>query len=225
MTIREHIARIKNIFKITSADTIVTSRFIYLLMRKHRDFVIKRDKIQKLVLQDNLFQTIQFEELIEVDTVEACNIQTDCKIKRTKNKIPELIENDYGVIIRWVGSIDGITKVDYINSNAYQRKIKKKSAKYDTAKYFWYYNGHLYLPNVEWDAIKIEGFFEDDVTNSCEDCDENDTVNCKSKPDEVFRIPEYLVSSMDQLIFQDLSIHVQLQNDENNDNNENRKGL
>jgi hypothetical protein len=217
-SIREHIARIKNNFKLTSEDTVVSDRFIYLLMKKHRDFVVKRDRMSKLVYQDNLYQPLNFAELIEVDSVEACNIKTDCKIKRTKEKLPSIVENSYGVIIRWVGSLDGSSEVKHITSNAFQRKLKKKTAKFNKEKYYWFSNGYLYLPNVEWDAIKVDAYFDEDINN---DCDEDE--NCKSKLDEIFRIPEYLVSSMDQLVYQDLSVHVQLPYDEALNDNENLK--
>lgn len=216
-TIGQHISRIRNTFNLTSSDTIVTNRYIYSLMKKNRDFVVKRDRIQKIIQQDNLFQTINIQELQEVDTVEACGIQTDCKIKRTKYKLPKLIENDYGVIIRWVGALDGIKEIKYINSNAFQRKVRKPTFKYNNETYYWFKDGYLYFPNTEWDAVRIEGFFDEDVVNDCDD------AVCKNRNQEIFRIPDYLVTAMDQLIFQELSVHVQLPYDETQNDNTNIK--
>lgn len=222
-SIREHISRIRNNFKLTSQDTIISDRFIYLLMKKHRDFVVKRDKLSKLVYQDNLFQTINYEELIEVDSVKTCNVQSSCTIKRTKDKIPSLVENSYGVIIRWVGSIDNLQELKPITSSAFQRKLRKKTANLNKEKYYWYSNGYLYFPELEWDAVLIEGYFDEEVDNSCEQETNNNFNDCYNKQDDTFRIPDYLVSSMDQFVYQDLSVHVQIPYDESLNDNENIK--
>lgn len=218
----QHIARIKNNFKLTSSDTVITNRFIFSLMKKHRAFVVNRDVLQRLVQQDSLFQTITFEELVSVDSVEACNIKSECRIKRTKDKIPGLMENNNGVVIRWVGGLDGTQEIKHINSNAFQRKLRKPTFKYNKEKYYWFRDGYLYFPNVEWDAVRVEGYFTEDIINECVDCGEKEKP-CINKLDEIFRIPEYLVSSMDQLIYQDLSVHVQLPYDEAPNDNENLK--
>jgi len=217
-SIGEHISRVKNNYKLTNADAVATNRFIYLLMKKHRDFVVKRDRLSKIIYQDNLFQKIKYEELIEVDSIEACQIDSECTIKRTKNKIPKLIENSYGVILRWVGSLDGTKETKQINSNAFQRKQKKATFKYNNENYYWYANGYLYFPNTEWDAVSIDGYFDEDVIDDCEK-----TEGCKSILDNMFRIPDYLVSSMDQLVYQDLSVYTQIPRDEALNNNENLK--
>lgn len=222
-TIREHLSRIKNNFKLTSQDTVITNRFIYLLMKKHRDFTVKRDNLSKLLYQDNLFQKKNFVELVDVDSVEACQVQSKCLIKRTKDKIPTLIENSYGVIIRWVGSIDHLEEIKPITSSAFQRKLRKKTSKLNKEKYYWYSNGYLYFPNVEWDAVIVDGYFEDELEDECNTSSDSSTNTCVSKLDQEFKIPDYLVSSMDQMIYQDLAMHVQIMNDEALNDNENLK--
>ncbi len=218
MTIEQHISRIRNNFNLTSSDTIITDRFIYLLMKKHRDFVVKRDRLQKIIYQNNLFQTIKFEELIEVDSVEACQIQSACRIKRTKERIPELMEGNYGVLLRWVGSLDGSQEVKKITSNAFQRKLRKNTYKYNDEKYYWYSDGYLYFPELEWDAIKIEGYFQEEVMDPCED-----DGKCSNIREQSFRISDYLVSQMDQMVFQDLHLHANIPYDEHQNDNINLK--
>jgi hypothetical protein len=222
-SIGQHISRIKSNFKINTEDSRLSDRFVYLLMRKHRDFVVKRDKMQKVVAQDNLFQTIPYEELIEVDSVESCKISTDCVIKRTKNRLPDLLESDYGVIIRWVGSLDRMQDVKRIDSTAFARKRKKSSAKYSTEKYYWFSDGYLYLPDTEWDAIRLEGYFTTEILENCDDCGDTPTISCIARKDDFFRISDYLVSGMDEMIYRDLSMSMQIPQDHYVDKNENNK--
>ena len=220
LTINKHISRIRNTVKFTTADARVTDRYIYLLMTKNRDFVVKRDRLSKLIYQDDLFQTKAYEELIEVDTVEACGIQSNCTIKRTKHKLPKIIEGDYGVIIRAVTSLDGTQKINETTSSSFQRKLRKSTYKYSKEKYFWYKNQYLYFPDMPWDAVMTDAYYEDNVDNDCEDCVKE---GCPAKYDDLFRIPDYLVSSMDELILKELGFNIQIPFDTFENKNENIK--
>jgi hypothetical protein len=99
--------------------------------------------------------------LIEVDKVEAecTGIQSGCTIKRTKNKLPNMMEGYWGPLIRTVSSIDGSRELKATHPGTYTSLTKTTSFRYNNQKYFWYLNGYLYLPDLEWDAVKLEGCF------------------------------------------------------------------
>lgn len=223
-SIRKHISRIKGALKINNADARLTDRHIYALMEKHAPFLLKRDQ-SWLRTSTSVYQSANMLGLIEVDTVEACGIETDCKIKRTKNKLPKLMENMDGPIIRRVTSIDGATVLTPIESSGYYRKIKKSTAKYDKSLYYWYLNEYLYFPNIQWDAIRVEGYFHDIIGDDYDECccGEDAKKPCTYKQDELFIFPDFLVSAMDQLIFQDLSIYLRIPQDQLINKNENIK--
>ena len=218
ISIREHISRIKATLKLNNADARLTDRHIYALMKKHSSFLLKRDS-SWLKVSSSIYQTMAKMDLIEVDTVEACNIDTDCNIKRSRYKLQNVIENQDGPIIRRVASLDGSTIVTPTESSAYFRKIKKATAKYDKSVYYWYMNGYLYFPNLEWDAVRIEAYFENKVENDC--CEEK--PYCSYKQDEMFILPDFLISGMDQLIVQDLSVYLKIPQDQLINKSENDK--
>ena len=76
-------------------------------------------------------------------------------------------------------------------------------------KYYWYINGYLYFPNLEWDAIRFEGVFEDDISKLS--CDTED--DCVQIVDQRINVPEFLFSEIEQLVMRDLSVMIQIPSD------------
>ena len=81
--------------------------------------------------------------------------------------------------------------------------------KYNKRFYFWFHNGYLYFPNVEWDAAKIEAIFEGDTGDF--QCDPED--QCIIKQDLPLPLPEYLFSEIEQYVIKDFTTTVQLPTD------------
>ena len=209
MTIGTHISRIRGIFKMVNADVRLTDKNIYVLMVKHRDWLLDQlDSRLGLMKMMDIFQIIPCLELIDVDPVECCFIDSSCKIKRSKNKIPAVVQLASGPLIKSVTSLDGATELDPTKEEAYARKKKKSTSKYDKSLYYWYSNGYLYFPDVEWDAVRLIGFFEEPVDKYL--CEVNESTYCKNKQDQEFYIPKKLVGRMDSAIFEELGVHVQL---------------
>ncbi|BCV01373.1 MAG: hypothetical protein CM15mV42_0490 [uncultured marine virus] len=70
------------------------------------------------------------------------------------------MEGYWGPLIRTVSSLDGSIELQPTNPATYTSMSKTTSFRYNTQKYYWYLNGYLYMPNIDWDAIKLEGVFE-----------------------------------------------------------------
>ena len=169
-TIQVHISRIKALLKLNNADARLTDRHIFSLMKKHSIFLLKRDS-SWLRVPSTIYQVLHKVDLIEVDAVEACEINTNCTIKRTATRLPGIVENVDGPIIKRVTSIDATIVLTPIESSGYTRKVGKSTAKYDKTLYYWYINGYLYFPNIKWDAVRIEAYFEEEVKDACDAID------------------------------------------------------
>jgi hypothetical protein len=207
-SIRQHISRIKTPFKQVTTDSRLTDRFIYLLLRKHRGFLLKKEN-DWLLTQQELYQPKTYTELIDVDAVEACGIQTNCSIKRTKYRLEDIVSNINGEIIQSVTSLDGSVKLTKIRQSSWIKKQNKTTNKYDKSLYYWISDGYAYFPNIEWDAVKIVAYFDEDINNLCDD----DESKCKDVQDTLFRIPEKSISEMDQMIYMDLQPYIKLPTD------------
>ena len=202
-TIGEAVSRVRQSIKAEVQDSFVTDRYIYSLILKFAQLLMRRqDNQNKLMKFNSVWQALPFVELIEVDKVEAkcAGIQSGCTIKRTKEKLPIFMEGYWGPLIRTVSSIDTSIEVQPTNPGTYTSMTKTTSHKYNKTKYFWWLNDYIYIPNVEWDAIKIEGVFEGDISKW--NCDVED--DCTPRYLQQMYIPEYLFSDIETQVMNQL---------------------
>jgi hypothetical protein len=73
---------------------------------------------------------------------------------------------------------------------------KTTSFKYNQTKYFWWLDGYIYSPNIEWDAIKVEGVFNADITKW--NCDIKD--DCTPRYKQPLYIPEAMFAEIESQI-------------------------
>jgi activator of HSP90 ATPase len=130
---------------------------------------------------------------------------------RTREKIPLPFEGSYGPFIRTVSSIDGSTEVYRTQPAAYVSMTKTTAFKYNKQKYYWYMNGYLYLPNVEWDAVQLEGIFQDDI--SIFTCNPENV--CKVRQTDILPIPDDLFAEVEKQVLGDLGGQMQVPVDTN----------
>lgn len=214
-TIGDIISRIRTQVKGVRQDALLTDRVIYGFIIKHAKWLMKReDSKNRLLGFSGVVQTMDFVPLIEVDKVEACctGLSSDCKIKRTRDKMPMFMQGYYGPLIRSITSLDGSEELQPTNSGTYLSISRSKNFKYNKAKYFWYLNDYIYFPNLEWDAVRIEGIFEDDISRfTCED------DRCKVRSSDSFNVPDYLFGELETNVFKDLAGMAQMPTDMVND--------
>jgi hypothetical protein len=217
ITISEAVSRVRNLIKAVKQDAFVTDRFLYSLIMKHAKLLMRRqDNLNRIMKFNSVFQVLDFVELIEVDRAQAdCHcITSDCYIKRTKEKLPAMIEGYYGPLIRSVTSIDFSEELTPTFPTTYEQMSRQKTFKYNKKKYYWFLNGYLYFPNLEWDAIRIEGVFEGDISQY--NCTTSD--NCVSVQNKTINVPEFLFSEIEQLVLRDLGVMLQIPQDTQQDN-------
>ena len=109
-TIGEAISRVRNTLKAVKEDPFLTDRNIYFLLTKYAKTLIKREDNQfRLMKISSIFKVLPYIELIDVDKVEAgcVGVYSNCYFKRSKEKLPSILNGMFGPIIRTVSSIDG----------------------------------------------------------------------------------------------------------------------
>lgn len=214
-TIGETVSRVRNIMKGAKEDAFITDRFLYSIILKYAKMLIRRqDTENKIMRFQSLFETLPCVDLIEVDRVEACcaGIKSKCIIKRTKEKLPTVLEGAYGPLFRTISSIDGSTQVYKTAPSTYTNIANSKNYKYNNNKYYWYLNGYLYFPNIEWDAVAVEGLWDESIGYLKCDGDA-----CLLRQDDQTHFPEYLFAEIESMVLKDLSILVQLPQEKGDD--------
>lgn len=214
-TIGDVCSRIRTRLKGKRQDPLLTDRTIYSVVNKHAKWLMKReDSKNRLMAYSGVLQTLDYVELVEVDKVEACctGLSSEIKIKRTKDKVPVFMQGYFGPLIRTVASLDGSEELQPTVPSSYLAISKSKNFKYNKTKYFWYIDDYLYFPNIEWEAVRIEGIFEDDISNWT--CEED---SCTQRSDQTFNVPDYLLGELEERVFQEFAGMMQIPSDFTND--------
>ncbi len=212
-TIGEAISRVRNTLKAVKEDAFLTDRNIYFLLTKYGQTLLKREDNQfRLMKISSIFQVLPYLELIDVDKVEAgcIGIYSGCYFKRTKDKLPTILNGTFGPIIRTVSSIDGTIELFRTDPGTWVSMTKTTTWKYNRSLYFWYLNGYMYFPNIDWEAIRMEAIFEGQV-DTCT------TDDCLIKQDQPLPFPEYLFSEIEQFTVKELTISLQAPSDNADD--------
>jgi hypothetical protein len=143
-----------------------------------------------------------------VDKVAACcEVQSGVKIKRSKEKLPSILEGSNGPLLRTVASIDGSVEVFRTTPQLYTSLQKTSGFKYNKKKYYWLLDGYLFIPNVEWDSAQIDGIFEGSISGlTCDD-------ECQSVQSQYLNIPGDLFAQIEQQVINDFMRSMQINTD------------
>ena len=212
-TIGETISRVRNTLKAVKEDAFLTDRIIYSSLLKYSQTLIKREDNQfRLMKISSLFRVLPYIELIDVDKVEAgcVGVYSGCYFKRSKEKIPGILNGMAGPIIRTTSSIDGTIEMFRTDPGTWVSMTKTTTWKYNRNFYFWYLNGYIYCPNVDWEAIRMEAIFEGTL-DTC------DTKECDTRQNEPFSLPEYLFSEVEQFVIKELTMTMSVPIDSSDD--------
>ena len=208
-TIGETISRVRNTLKAVKEDAFLTDRIIYSSLLKYAQTLIKREDNQfRLMKISSLFRVLPYIELIDVDKVEAgcVGVYSGCYFKRSKERIPGILNGMAGPIIRTTSSIDGTIEMFRTDPGTWVSMTKTTTWKYNRNFYFWYLDGYIYCPNVDWEAIRMEAIFE----GTLETCD---TKECETRQNEPFSLPEYLFSEVEQFVIKELTMTMSIPTD------------
>jgi hypothetical protein len=211
-TIGEAISRVRNTLKAVKEDPFLTDRTIHSSLIKYGQTLLKREDNQyRLMKISSIFSVLPYLELIDVDKVEAgcVGVYSGCYFKRSKDKLPTILDGVFGPIIRTTSSIDGTIEMFRTDPGTWISITKSTTFKYNKRPYFWYLNGYLYCPNIDWDAIRVEAIFEGDRSEYL--CDVKD--ECQIRQDQPLPFPEYLFSEIEQFVVKELTMAMQIPTD------------
>jgi hypothetical protein len=208
-TIGDAISRVRNTLKAVKEDPFLTDRVIYSSLLKYGQTLLKREDNQfKLMKISSIFKVLPYIELIDVDKVDAgcIGVFSGCYFKRSKDKLPTILDGAMGPVIRTTSSIDGTIEMFRTDPGTWVSMTKTTTWKYNTRKYFWYLNGYIYAPNIDWEAIRMEAIFEGKL-DTC------DTDPCLIRQDDLLLFPEYLFSEIEQFVIKELTMSMQVPSD------------
>jgi hypothetical protein len=222
-TKRQLIESLRKKIQERNADSNFTNKDLYQTLLEQTKWLIKREinsgRIYKNVA---FFQTLFCQDVIEVPTIDpCCPVKTNCKIYRTKCKIPDFWIDEDGPIMKSITSVDGTTYFEMTTPTTWQSKRIDPYNRKSKQMYAFYSDGYFWFPEHNPHKINILGFWTDDVSDR-NGCAENPP--CVRFLDTKFTIPDWLEG---ELIAKSLEILAgvtkRLPEDEQIDKNTTRK--
>lgn len=208
MTNREIISRVRNSLKEQRIDTIMTNKHIYNVLYSAASLIIKReaDAKRSVYALSNIWSTYCV-EMIEVDAI-TCPVKfpINCKIFRSRDKLPGFLETSSGFLYKSIASLDG--SQSFSLTTPYQIEVKSK-IKHNKTLYAFIEDGYLFTPNNSFPYLKILAYFLKPVDSNCKDCgttNSNGTKNCSNLTmmDKGFPCPDYLCEPVIKSAIQEL---------------------
>jgi hypothetical protein len=140
--------------------------------------------------------------MITVPLSECCEYRHPCMVARSKNKIPQVSEGIFGLLIQSVFS-PGMRKFDQSTIDRYVN-ILKLGIK-NTKKYYWIYNDYIYVSDPDIEFLELSAYFDDDFNPSeLSACYKGEDLSCVNPLDREFPIPSYLEKQLKDLVHESL---------------------
>lgn len=204
MTYNELISQIKTIFSkgVAADDDRWSARYIMQIALRKRSRVLKQEQEKKKLHERFSRQRINCMELIEVDKHE-CNcipLNTTCKVRRTKEKVPTPIKD----FLASVTSIDGNILYSPTTFHNYDEHSRLRPIQ-NKPKYF-ISNEYIYIVNDDdKQYISIEGVFENPSEAANISCsDSSSSAECYYALDQEFNVSPDLLDSIILLTLEEL---------------------
>lgn len=182
--VRESVSKVRSSFKMVSSDNTISDRFIADELRTTNiKFVVQRLDTRQGWNDPNLYTHFTCIPMQDVPIAECCDVQIDCQISRSINKLPKIVGTKYNLAIEGVWSINNPTKYTKrfkeANPNRYTNSLKLKKRVED--KFFWFRNGYLYLSTPGIELASFSAFTEQFVDPEEYSCS-SETIKCKKNP-------------------------------------------
>lgn len=211
-TLKEINYNIRNLIRggILSDDERIAERQVDFIIHSVRALFIRQAADKYQYISASSYQTICL-DLTIVDKSDCPEIQTDCFILRSTDKLPNLIRSNRGLLYQEISAIDGSISFPLIaTSRSKWRSFNKFTA---TSKVAFIKNGYLYILNdILQEKASISGIFENPIEAS-------NTSSCSQSTDE-YPLSSDMVDGLTNYIIRNiLTFPLILRTDEMNDAN------
>lgn len=210
-------SRIREAVKAVRQDSFLTDYAIYNLFRKYAAPAIRRaDERGKLMGFVSIFETLDWVDLKECDYIEAgCKgLKSYRTFRKTVSSMPMFTEGRWGPMVRSITSLDGSIPFQLTTLDNYVILAKQKNFKFNKTHYCWYLNDHIYFPDVDYPAVRIEGMFEDDISKyKC-----NYDTKCLPRQQQSLNVPDAMLEEIENKILKEFMPEMRIPSDSNHDN-------
>lgn len=215
MTINEHVSLLRNIIKAHSDDSDYTDQFLYELLRQARAKILSQRVTKAKKVSNTNWQRICMP--LELDTFYDCSCvpSDDCKVLKSRYKIPTYIRNLIRVTTLGGDNISESLSLSDVKRRQYSKILKNKKTWLISGGYLYIFNDNMLK------TVLVEAVFEDPSSLAeIDNCDSDGTstgVACFNMDTSDFPIDDHLAADTRSLIYPELEISLKVQEDEVND--------
>jgi len=172
-TTRDLVSGIRSSLKLVSSDDIITDRVIAnALMDTNIKFVIQRADKRQGWASPNLFTSLGCLKMEQANLVDCCDYNGDCKISRSVEELPQIVECKYNMLVEGVWGVDKKVRFKEATANRYANSLNLDLNK--PGNFFWIMNNHLYVSSPDIERVAISAFFFAPI--------DPDIFSCGTKP-------------------------------------------
>lgn len=222
---RDVVSRVQQNFNSADKDMFIPRRLIlHVFKSKAEFFLLQKLNEKKLYQNSDIFQWLNCIELEEVPKSQ-CEIKgfSDCeRIMRSKKKLPDILNTDYGYAILSATNINHSKEYEIKSYNYYNKLKNREHFDFFKGKYLYIINNYLYAPDSEKRLVNMLVFSIDERCEEYSECDK-DGGKCTNYWDKKIRIPRQYYELAFQETLKELSTRLSIPKDENPDLDSNQK--
>jgi len=204
MTIRQLISTLRVILKENTVDSVLSNRDLWSIAWAYTITLIQRETDTKRnIFNLGIFKTKKILMKEVSVTEDYLDIPIDCKIYRSINKISPIVESKFGLITRYITTLDKSMSFNLVTPQSYKDKVAITKGK---VNYVFIDNGYLY--STQRYPLLLSALYSDikEILKESSGCKIMDL----DAP-----IPEYMISSLLQMTPQQLGVFKQVPQDTN----------
>lgn len=173
MTVREVVSQVRSAFKMVSADVVASNRYILSELKTvSMEIVVQELNKRKYWSSPNLFTVVDCIPMENVPLTECCSFSGECKVSRSIEKLPPVVECSYNNATQGVWTID--KKIRFDEMDVYRFANAKALNSKKDIKAFWLVNNYLYISKPDIETVSGAFYFVDFIDPR--------TIGCGTRP-------------------------------------------
>lgn len=184
MKARKMVSAVRSSLNAVNTDIFLSDRYILTMLISINNKILERHIHKSAVVKSpSLFQTITCLEMEPTEAYKCGLTKSKCEVSVSKCELPKIAENDYGMLIDYIGTIDGKKKFERLGSFMELDNILTIFPNRKLKPYYIIENNKVYLTDPFIETIKVTAMFSDITTDfeSLASCS-SETEQCPINP-------------------------------------------
>lgn len=219
------VSRIQNSLNTLDKDMFIPRRYILSVFKSKAEFfILQKMNEKKLFNSEDLFTWLECVPMERVSKA-SCNIPgiEQCEtIMRSREKLPNILETDYGYAVLEATNIDYSKEFKLKTPTHLRRMSKGRYYSKFKGKYIYIIDGYLYAPDTDIKMFNLYVVSFDEKFDDCSSCKDEKT-KCESYWDKKLKVPKKLYEVIMQETLREISMRIGIPKDENPNMDSNQK--